>query len=57
VAIRVGKPFTLTVEKGAGVNRHEAMAAATTELMRHIAEMLPPEQRGVYAGSVTTPNR
>jgi 1-acyl-sn-glycerol-3-phosphate acyltransferase len=57
VTIRVGKPFTLTMEKGAGVNRREAMAASTTELMRHIAEMLPPEQRGVYAGAVTTPNR
>jgi 1-acyl-sn-glycerol-3-phosphate acyltransferase len=56
VTIRVGKPFTLTIEKGAGVNRREAMAASTTELMRHIAEMLPLEQRGVYAGAVTTSN-
>jgi 1-acyl-sn-glycerol-3-phosphate acyltransferase len=52
VTIRVGEPFMLTMEKGAGVNRREAMAASTTELMRHIAELLPPEQRGVYADSV-----
>jgi 1-acyl-sn-glycerol-3-phosphate acyltransferase len=54
VTIRIGKPFALTMEKGAGVNRHEALAAATTELMRHIAELLPPDQRGVYAEAVTT---
>jgi 1-acyl-sn-glycerol-3-phosphate acyltransferase len=52
VTIRVGEPFILTMRKGAGIDRHEALAAATTELMRHIAEMLPPEQRGVYAGAV-----
>ena len=52
VTIRVGEPFILTMRKGAGIDRHEALAAATTELMRHIAEMLPPEQRGAYAGAV-----
>ena len=56
VTIRIGKPFALTMTKGAGVDRHVALAAATTELMRHIAEMLPPEQRGVYADAVTSSN-
>jgi hypothetical protein len=27
------------------------------ELMRHIAELLPPEQQGVYAEAVATANR
>ena len=54
VTIRVGEPFTLTMPKSAGTNRHEALAAATTELMRHIAELLPADQRGVYADAVAT---
>jgi 1-acyl-sn-glycerol-3-phosphate acyltransferase len=45
--VRVGEPFVLTMPKGA--DRHESLRAATTELMRHIAELLPSEQRGVYA--------
>ena len=47
MTVRVGAPFTLTLPKGA--DRHESMRAATSELMRHVAELLPPEQRGVYA--------
>ena len=57
MTVRVGEPFTLTMPKGAGIDRHQAMAAATTELMRHIAEMLPPEQRGVYADAVANSGR
>jgi 1-acyl-sn-glycerol-3-phosphate acyltransferase len=52
MSVRVGETFTLSMPKGA--DRHEALRAATAELMRHIAEMLPPEQRGVYADSVTS---
>jgi 1-acyl-sn-glycerol-3-phosphate acyltransferase len=50
--IRVGESFTLTMPKSG--DRHEALRAATVELMRHIAELLPPDQRGVYAGTVET---
>jgi 1-acyl-sn-glycerol-3-phosphate acyltransferase len=50
MSIRVGVPFHLTMERGG--DRHEAMRAATAELMRHVAELLPPEQRGVYAETV-----
>ena len=46
MAVKVGDPFTLTMPPGA--DRKESMRAATTELMRHIAELLPPDQRGVY---------
>jgi cytidylate kinase len=48
--VRVGEPFTLTMP--AGADRHESLRLATTELMRHLAELLPPEQRGVYAEAV-----
>jgi 1-acyl-sn-glycerol-3-phosphate acyltransferase len=47
MTVRVGPAFQLAMAKGA--DRHEAMRLTTAELMRHIAELLPPEQRGVYA--------
>jgi 1-acyl-sn-glycerol-3-phosphate acyltransferase len=52
--VRVGKPFTLAMPKGA--DRHESLRAATVEMMRHLAELLPEEQRGVYAGAVADGN-
>jgi 1-acyl-sn-glycerol-3-phosphate acyltransferase len=52
MTVRVGPTFRLTAARGA--DRREAMRAATAELMRHVAEMLPPEQRGVYAGAAST---
>jgi 1-acyl-sn-glycerol-3-phosphate acyltransferase len=51
MTVRVGEPFTLTVPRGA--DRHESLRAATAELMRHVAELLPEEQRGVYSGSAS----
>jgi 1-acyl-sn-glycerol-3-phosphate acyltransferase len=45
--VRVGPVFQLATERGG--DRHEATRAATVELMRHIAALLPPEQQGVYA--------
>jgi 1-acyl-sn-glycerol-3-phosphate acyltransferase len=48
MTVRVGKPFTLTMPKGG--DRHEALRLATVELMSHVAELLPVEQQGVYAG-------
>jgi 1-acyl-sn-glycerol-3-phosphate acyltransferase len=50
MTVRVGQPFHLSMSGAA--DRHEAMRLTTVELMRHIAELLPPEQRGVYAGTV-----
>jgi 1-acyl-sn-glycerol-3-phosphate acyltransferase len=50
MTVSVGEPFTLTMAKGA--DRHESLRAATAEMMRHVAELLPDEQRGVYAGTV-----
>jgi 1-acyl-sn-glycerol-3-phosphate acyltransferase len=44
--IHIGKPFTVAAPRGA--DRQEVLRTATTELMRHVAELLPPDQRGVY---------
>ena len=46
MTVRVGEPFTLTAPSGG--DRHESLRLATAELMSRIAELLPPEQRGVY---------
>jgi 1-acyl-sn-glycerol-3-phosphate acyltransferase len=51
VVLRVGEPFTIGVS-GAGAERRAAQVAATTEIMRRIAALLPPDQRGVYAAAV-----
>jgi 1-acyl-sn-glycerol-3-phosphate acyltransferase len=50
MTVRVGETFTLTMPKGS--DRHESLRRATAELMRHIAELLPPEQRGVYGETI-----
>jgi 1-acyl-sn-glycerol-3-phosphate acyltransferase len=50
MTISVGPTFTLALPKGG--DRQESMRLATAEMMRHVAEMLPAEQRGVYAGTV-----
>lgn len=47
MTVRVGETFTLSMPKGH--DRHESLRGATVELMRHVAELLPPEQQGVYA--------
>jgi 1-acyl-sn-glycerol-3-phosphate acyltransferase len=46
MSVRVGEPFTISIPKG--IDRRESLRLATVELMGHIAELLPPEQRGVY---------
>jgi 1-acyl-sn-glycerol-3-phosphate acyltransferase len=48
MTIRVGESFTLTTPRGG--DRHESLRLATVELMSHVAELLPVEQQGVYAG-------
>jgi hypothetical protein len=50
MTVTVGKPFTLSIPKG--TNRRESLRLATGELMHHVAELLPPEQRGVYGETV-----
>ncbi len=59
VSLTVGEPFTVSAP-GAGAERRTAQVAATTEIMRRIAALLPPAQRGAYADPVpgeTTPPR
>lgn len=53
--IRIGKPihFPPMTEKGAA--RHAARQHYADLVMSHIAGLLPPEYRGVYAGSVIIP--
>ena len=46
MTVRVGETFTLSMPNGS--DRHESIRLATTEMMRHVADLLPPEQRGVY---------
>jgi 1-acyl-sn-glycerol-3-phosphate acyltransferase len=48
VTVTVGRPFRLADEIPAGLRGREAKTAATTGLMRRIAELLPARQRGVY---------
>ena len=47
VIVRFGKTFTLPPIHGK--DRHEIMKQNTDEIMCHIAALLPPEYRGVYA--------
>jgi 1-acyl-sn-glycerol-3-phosphate acyltransferase len=47
MTIRIGPVFQLAMPHGS--DRHEAMRLTTVELMRHLAELLPPDQQGVYA--------
>jgi len=48
ITVTVGRPFRLADELPPGAQGREAKAAATTALMRRIAELLPARQRGVY---------
>lgn len=49
--VRFGKPWTLSLAPGLG--REEEDRRATTEVMRSIARLLPPDWRGAYAGPLT----
>lgn len=46
---RVGEPFVLADLVDPGADRRQAKELATLELMARIAELLPEDQRGVYA--------
>lgn len=49
VTVRVGPPFRLADELPPGLDRRAATPLATDLIMRRIAALLPPEQRGAYA--------
>jgi 1-acyl-sn-glycerol-3-phosphate acyltransferase len=49
MTVKVGETFTVSMPKGG--DRHESLRVATAEMMRHVAELLPEEQRGVYSGT------
>lgn len=46
VTLQIGEPFKVVVDPALG--RREGIAAATDELMRRLASLLPPEQRGRF---------
>lgn len=48
VTMRVGRPFVLRADELAPGDRRAAKAAATDRIMREIAALLPPSQRGAY---------
>ncbi len=52
ITLVIGEPFTLSAE---GRISKEQVAAATKEIMRGIAELLPEQYRGVYASAPSQP--
>jgi 1-acyl-sn-glycerol-3-phosphate acyltransferase len=52
VSLRVGSPFRLTDVVPDGGDRRARKTAATTEIMRRIATLLPERHRGMYADLV-----
>ena len=53
--VRIGKPLMLPPIEGRGEARREARQRNADLVMQHIAGLLPPEYRGVYAGSAIDP--
>ena len=49
VTIRVGEPFGPFEVAGKGRERREQLDEIGHEIMRHIAELIPPEKRGYYS--------
>lgn len=48
ITMTIGKPFSLPDEPFTRENRREKLEEHTTLIMRKIADVLPPEYRGVY---------
>jgi 1-acyl-sn-glycerol-3-phosphate acyltransferase len=48
VTINIGQPFSLPPVEGKLTR--EKLVEYTDIIMRHIAELIPPKYRGVYAG-------
>jgi len=55
--MRVGKPIMLPPIEGRGEERRAARQRNADLVMQHIAGLLPPEYRGVYADSSIEPNQ
>ena len=53
--LRIGKPFMLPEVQGNGEARRAARQRNADLVMQHIAGLLPPEYRGVYADSAIQP--
>lgn len=54
--LRIGQPFTLPPLEGRGEERRQARQRNADLVMQHIAALLPPEYRGVYADSAADPS-
>ncbi len=52
IQVNIGKPFTLPPIEENGEARRAARQANADQVMLRIAELLPPEYHGVYAGQV-----
>jgi 1-acyl-sn-glycerol-3-phosphate acyltransferase len=55
VTVRIGRPFKPSDELPPGTPRSAAKHQATELIMRRIAALLPPRQRGVYGRSTDSP--
>jgi hypothetical protein len=47
--VRIGKPFGPFSTTGRGRKRRRQLDEIGDEIMRHIAELIPPERRGFYS--------
>ena len=56
VEVRIGKPFRLPPLEGTGPARRAARQRDADLVMQHIAGLLPPEYRGVYADAAILPS-
>ncbi len=55
VEMRIGRPFHLPPVEGRGADRRESRQRNADLVMHHIAILLPPEYRGVYADPAVSP--
>jgi hypothetical protein len=53
--MRIGKPLHLPLVAGRGDDRRKARQSNVDLVMSHVAGLLPPEYRGVYAESAVVP--
>ncbi|MFN2289955.1 MAG: lysophospholipid acyltransferase family protein [Anaerolineae bacterium] len=49
VTIRIGKPFGPFESQAKGLELRQELEVMGDEIMRHIAELIPPERRGVFS--------
>ena len=52
ITVRVGQPLDFNAMAGSPPYEYHQLRDLTTTLMQHIAAMLPPEHRGIYAETV-----